>query len=189
MAGAAAEWKSLADGLACAYSSGMTPDLLDLGARVGALLKQRRETLAVGETSAGGLISAALLAVPGASAYYVGGAITYSAKSIRGLAGISTERMRADGVRSSSEPYALLLATEVRARHGEVTWGLSETGAAGPTGNGYGDPAGHTCMAVVGPTTLVRTLRTGAADRWPNMQAFAEATLTLFLEALESAPS
>ncbi len=163
-------------------------DILALGARAGALLKDRRETIAVGETSAGGLISASLLAVPGASAYFTGGAITYSARSIRGLAGISIEQMRADGIRSSSEPYALLLATEIRARHGQITWGLSETGAAGPNGNGYGDPSGHTCMAVVGPVTLVRTLRTGSDDRVANMWAFAEATLALLVEALEITP-
>jgi nicotinamide-nucleotide amidase len=164
-------------------------DILALGARAGALLKERRETVAVGETSAGGLISASLLAVPGASAYFAGGAITYSAKSIRGLAGISIEQMRSDGIRSSSEPYAILLATEIRDRHGPVSWGLSETGAAGPTGNSYGDPAGHTCMAVIGSVTVARTLRTGSDDRVANMWAFAEATLELFVEVLESAPA
>lgn len=164
-------------------------DVFALGARAGELLKARRELVAVGETSAGGLISASLLAVPGASAYFAGGAVTYSARSIRGLAGISIDRMRAEGIRSSSEPYALLLAAEIRARHGEVSWGLSETGAAGPDGNGYGDPAGHTCMAVVGATTVARTLRTGSSDRLANMWAFAEATLALFVEVLESAPT
>jgi PncC family amidohydrolase len=164
-------------------------DILKLGARAGALLKQRREKVAVGETSAGGLISAGLLAVPGASAYFAGGAVTYSARSIRGLAGISIERMRADGIRSSSEPYAILLATEIRARHGDVDWGLAETGAAGPEGNIYGDPAGHTCMAVVGAVTVARTLRTGSGDRVANMWPFAEATLALFVEVLETAPS
>ncbi len=161
-------------------------DLFALGARAGALLKQRREMVAVGETSAGGLICASLLAVPGASAYFAGGAVTYSARSIRGLAGISIEQMRADGIRSSSEPYALLLATEIRARHGPIAWGLSETGAAGPEGNSYGDPAGHTCMAVVGEVTVARTLRTGSSDRIANMQAFAAATLALFIEVLEA---
>lgn len=163
-------------------------DLLSLGQRAGELLIERGEKIAVGETSAGGLISASLLAVPGASAYFAGGAITYSARSIRGLAGISIDEMREKGIRSSSEPYALLLANEIRARHGRITWGLSETGAAGPSGNSYGDPAGHTCMAVVGPVEVVRTLRTGSADRVENMWAFAEATLQLLVEVLEAAP-
>jgi len=163
-------------------------DLLTLGQCAGELLLGRGEKIAVGETSAGGLICASLLAVPGASAYFAGGAVTYSARSIRGLAGISTDKMREDGIRSSSEPYALLLATEIRARHGQITWGLAETGAAGPSGNSYGDPAGHTCMAVVGPINISRTLRTGSEDRVANMWAFAEAALQLLVEALEATP-
>jgi len=157
-----------------------------LAARAGALLKTRGETIAVAETSAGGLISASLLAVPGASAYFVGGAVTYSKRSIRALAGISIEDMRAKGIRSSSEPYAQMLAAAIREKHGAITWGLSETGAAGPNGNSYGDPSGHTCIAVDGPIIMVRTLRTGEEDRKKNMFSFAEAALTLFIEALES---
>ncbi len=136
-----------------------------MGARAGALLTARRELVAVAETSAGGLVSASLLAVPGASRYFAGGAVTYSARSIRGLAGISIEEMRAKGIRSSSEPYAELLAAAIRARHGTIAWGLSETGAAGPEGNSYGDPAGHSCMAVCGKVNAVRTLRTRQNDR------------------------
>lgn len=162
-------------------------DLLVLGTRAGELLKARGEKIAVGETSAGGLISASLLAVPGASAYFAGGAITYSYRSIRGLAGIAIEEMQARGIRSSSEPYAEWLARAVRDKHGDITWGLSETGAAGPDGNRYGDPAGHTCMAVVGPVALTRTLRTGLDDRVQNMWLFAEASLALLVEALETA--
>lgn len=162
-------------------------DLLVMGARAGELLKARGEKIAVGETSAGGLISASLLAVPGASTYFAGGAITYSYRAIRGLVGISTDEMQARGIRSSSEPYAEWLARAVRDKHGGITWGLSETGAAGPDGNRYGDPAGHTCMAVVGPVALTRTLRTGLDDRVRNMWLFAEASLALLVEALETA--
>lgn len=163
-------------------------DISTLGARAGELLKARGEKIAVGETSAGGLISASLLAMPGASVYFAGGAITYSYRSIRGLAGISIEEMQAQGIRSSSEPYAELLARSVRAKHGDIAWGLAETGAAGPDGNRYGDPAGHSCLAVVGPVNLTRTLRTGLDDRVQNMWRFAEAALALLVEALEAAP-
>jgi len=163
-------------------------DIWALGARAGALLSAREQKCAVAETSAGGLISASLLAVPGASKYFVGGAVTYSKRSIRALAGISIEDMRAQNIRSSSEPYAQMLAAAIRAKHGDVTWGLSETGAAGPNGNSYGDPSGHTCLAVAGPINLVRTLRTGTENRRENMFAFAAAALQLFIEALESAP-
>lgn len=163
-------------------------DLLLMGEKAGALLKARREKIAVGETSAGGLISAALLAVPGASAYYAGGAVTYSARAVKGLLDLSFDELRARGIRSSSEPYAEILAETVRQKHGGVAWGLSETGAAGPEGNPYGDPAGHTCYAVCGPVKAVRTLRTGLGDRTENMWLFAQAALGLLVEALESAP-
>ncbi len=163
----------------------MSERLWGLGAQAGALLKARGETIAVAETSAGGLISASLLAVPGASAYFTGGAVTYSRRSIRGLAGIFIEDMRAQGIRSSSEPYAAMLAAAIRAKHGNITWGLSETGAAGP-GNAYGDPAGHTCMGLAGPVNITRTLRTGLDDRLANMFAFAEAALELLIETIEN---
>jgi len=163
----------------------MTPELLSLAARAGALLKAQGTRIAVAETSSGGLISAALLTVPGASAYFAGGAIPYSARGVRGVMGLSLDDIRAQGIRSSSEPYALLLAQTIRARHGaNVTWGLAETGAAGPSGNPYGDPAGHTCVAVSGPREMVRTIRTGSNDRAANMIAFAAAALLLLEETL-----
>jgi PncC family amidohydrolase len=169
-------------------------DILAMGARAGELLKARGETITVGETSAGGLISASLLAVSGASAYFQGGAITYARPAITGLAGISLDEMRNRGIRSSSEPYALMLAHAMRERIGReraagVTWALSETGAAGPNGNPYGDASGHTCMAVVAEKfEVVRTLETGVDDRVANMWSFAEASLALLVEVLETAP-
>ena len=150
--------------------------LLPVAARVGEKLKARGETIAVAESSGGGLIAAALLTVPGASAYFLGGAVVYTLQARENIAGITKEQM--DGKRSSSEPYAQLLATSLRDKVG-ATWGLAETGAAGPTGNRYGDPAGHTCIAVVGPGETVLTYRTGLDDRVTNMRAFA-------LKALEA---
>lgn len=144
-------------------------------------LKERRETVAVAESSAGGLISAALLAVPGASAYFLGGSVVYTGKARMALLGLRREDVA--GVRSSSEPYALILARTVRENLG-ATWGLSETGAAGPTGNGYGDAAGHTCVAVSGPAEMAFTLETASSDRSANMERFAEAALKLLQSAL-----
>jgi nicotinamide-nucleotide amidase len=144
-------------------------------------LKERRETIAVAESSAGGLISAALLAVPGASAYFVGGGVVYTHTARGALLGTTDEMM--SGIRSASEPYALLLARTIRERLG-TTWGVAETGAAGPTGNRYGDPAGHACLAVTGPRERVLTLRTGSDDRAANMEAFASAALRLLGECL-----
>lgn len=154
-------------------------------AKAAALLIARGERIAVAESSAGGLISAALLAVPGASAYYAGGGVIYSARAFKGLLNLDRESL--GGMRSSSEPYAAFLAETIRAKH-RVEWGLAETGASGPTGNGYGDPAGHTCLGVSGPVSRVRTLRTGIDDRWTNMNWFAEDALELLVSALESAP-
>ena len=154
-------------------------DLAPLASSLGALLKARGQTVAVAESSAGGLISAALLAVPGASAYYLGGAVVYTAAARHALLSLPGEALR--GIRSSTEAYALLKARTVRAGLG-TTWGLAETGAAGPTGNRYGDAAGHACIAVVGPVERALTLETGQADREANMWAFTRAALGL-LEA------
>jgi PncC family amidohydrolase len=157
--------------------------LSDLAEEIAAILKERGETVAVVETSGGGLISAALLAVPGASAYYVGGAVTYTGTARDAFLGIDLEGH--PGVRSSSEPYANLIAATVRTKL-DTTWGISETGASGPTGNGYGDLAGHTCVAVSGPTDRVMTLETGLSDRETNMTLFAERCLEQFVETLNA---
>jgi PncC family amidohydrolase len=148
---------------------------------VAARLKARGETIAISESAAGGLISAALLAVPGASAYFLGGAVVYTRQARRALLSIPEEAMA--NIRSASEPYAALLARTVRERHG-ASWGVAETGAAGPSGNRYGDAAGHACIAVDGPTSRVLTLATGSADRQANMQAFAQRALETLLSEL-----
>jgi PncC family amidohydrolase len=155
--------------------------------KAASLLKERGERIAVAESSSGGLISAALLAVPGASAYFTAGAVVYTGRALKGLLGVSRTDLGVKGLRSSSEPYAAFLAETVRAKH-RVEWGLSETGAAGPTGNAYGDPAGHTCIAVSGLVSKTETLRTPTSDRYTNMGWFAEAALTLLVAALEAAP-
>ena len=158
--------------------------LATLGTAVGMLLKVRRETLAVAESSAGGLINAALVAVPGASAYYLGGAIVYTQAGRKALLGIGTEDMT--NIRSASEPFAQLLARRVRSNLG-ATWGLSETGASGPTGNRYGDSAGHACMAVSGPIEAVITLETGSLDREENMWVFARRAVELLESCVRKA--
>jgi PncC family amidohydrolase len=155
--------------------------LTELAEQIAARLKARGETVAVAESSAGGLIAAALLAVPGASAYFLGGAVVYTRQARQALLAITDEAMA--GIRPASEPYAALLARTVRERHG-ATWGLAETGAAGPGGNRYGDAAGHACIAVSGPSQRVLTLETGSADRRANMRAFAAKALETLLEAI-----
>lgn len=158
-------------------------NLLPAAAALGAHLKARGETISVAESSVGGLLSAALLAVPGASAYFMGGAVVYTRASRRVLLDISDAQM--DGVRPSSEPYALMMARAVRVRLGTV-WGLAETGAAGLAGNRYGDAAGHACIAVAGPVELSITVETGHGDRVANMRGFAAEALALLGRALSA---
>lgn len=155
--------------------------LTELGAAVGARLRERGQTLAVAESSAGGLINAALVAVPGASAYYIGGCVIYTAAGREALLGISAQDMA--GMRSASEPFAQLLSRRVREKLG-TTWGLAETGASGPSGNRYGDPAGHACIAVAGPIEAVITLATGSAAREGNMWLFARRAVALLDECV-----
>lgn len=159
-------------------------EILPLAEVVARLLIVRHETIAVAESSSGGLIAASLLALPGASRYFLGGAVVYTRDARRALLGITDAEMQ--GLRSSTVAYATLLARTIRHRHA-ATWGLSETGAAGPSGNRYGDPAGHACVAVSGPVERALTLATQRADRQENMRAFAKGALGALADALAAA--
>jgi len=155
--------------------------LLPLAEKIAASLIARKQTIAIAESSTGGLVAATLLAVPGASAYFLGGAVVYTKSSRAALLGIGDAEMK--GLRPATEDYSLLVARLVRERH-SATWGFGESGAAGPSGNRYGDPAGHTCMAVAGPTERAIMLRTGNADRLANMDAFAKRSLELLVDVI-----
>ena len=157
--------------------------LTAMAGSLGALLTARNASVAVAESSAGGLVSAALLAVPGASAYYAGGAVIYTRASHRALLDLPEEVVT---MRAATEDYALIVARAVRERL-DATWGLCETGAAGPTGNRYGDAAGHACFAVAGPLEKAVTLETGDAERSANMRRFAAAALELLEAAVGDA--
>lgn len=160
----------------------MMHDLVAVAEDVARRLIARKQTIAVAESSTGGLISAALLAVPGASAYFLGSAVVYTRDARRALMDIPDDAMR--GIRTASEIYAKLLAERIRERF-SADWGLSETGAAGPTGNRYGDSAGHSCFALAGGETIAVTLETGSVDRFGNMQVFAKTALELLLKRLD----
>src|SRR5262252_5517719 len=151
-------------------------DLTTMGQTVGALLKERKHTISVAESSAGGLISAALVAVPGASAFFLGGSVIYTLEARRLLLNLKDEEFT--GVRASTEEYALRMARAVRQLFG-TTWGLSETGATGPTGNRYGDAAGHACVAVAGPVERVLTIETRHSGREANMWMFTATAIEL----------
>ncbi len=156
-------------------------ELLDAGARCGALLKDRGETVAVAEGSGGGLVSAALLAVPGASAYFLGGSVIYTRNALDGMLTGPVERPKK--LRGASEPWATHLARAARV-HLRATWGIGEGGATGPSGNPYGDPPGHAWVAVSGPTEAARNVLTGSDDRLDNMVAFSIAALELLIAEL-----
>jgi nicotinamide-nucleotide amidase len=161
----------------------MMPKLVTMGEGIGALLKARGETVAVAESSTGGLIAAALLAAPGASAYFVVVGVIYTQKTREVL--LEEDLARHPGMRPSTEAYALLEAQAIRTRLG-TSWGLGETGAAGPTGNRYGDAPGHSCIAVAGPQTRSLTVETGESDREANMWRFTREALALFEAVLRS---
>ena len=157
--------------------------LLPIAEKIAARLIERRETIAVAESSTGGLIAAALLAVPGASAYFVGGAVVYTQDGARGAARHHDADMQ--GLRPATEAYSLLVARRVRERHG-ATWGLGETGATGPSGNRYGDPAGHTCHGSRGPDRAGGHVGNRSADRRANMDAFTRRALELLAEVISA---
>jgi nicotinamide-nucleotide amidase len=154
--------------------------LQDVAIRAASILKERGDTIGVAEGSCGGLVSASLLAVPGASAYYVGGAVVYTFAAKQSLLGDVIETPT--GLRGATEDFARYLAEAIRARL-DTTWAIGEGGAAGPA-NRYGDPAGHAWLAVAGPTQLTRHLLTGSDDRAANMVTFAAAALELLIEAM-----
>ena len=155
--------------------------LLPLAETIAQRLIARRETVAVAESSTGGLIAASLLAVPGASAYFLGGAVVYTKSARAALLGFGDAEM--EGMRAATEAYALFIARRVRDRHGAI-WGLGETGATGPTGNRYGDAAGHSCMGIAGDEPVAMTLETGSNDRLANMHVFASTALNFLLQHL-----
>ena len=161
----------------------LTPGLVALAERAGRALRARRETVGVAEGAAGGLISAALLSVPGASGFYLGGAVVYTFAAARAF--VAGAVPAPAELRGASEPWALHLARSAAAKLG-ATWGIGEGGAAGPTGNRYGDPPGHAWVAVAGRSEAARHVLTGDDDRLANMAAFAHAALVLLIEQLES---
>ena len=156
-------------------------ELVSVAEKISAVLTARKQTIVIAESSTGGLISAALLAVPGASAYFLGGAVVYTRQSRRVLLDIPDAAL--DGMRPSTEPYALMMARTARERFSS-TWALAETGATGPTGNRYGDAPGHSCIAIAGSIEQAMTLETGKPDRLDNMHAFTAAALDFLLKTV-----
>jgi nicotinamide-nucleotide amidase len=162
----------------------MIQELLPQAERIAAILKARGETISVAESSTAGLISALLLAVPGASAYFIGGAVVYTRQSRTELLRVTEAELAAlTGITPSTEPYALLFARKIKERLA-TTWSIGETGTAGPTGSRYGHAAGHSCIAVIGQVERAITVEIGSDDRVANMRAFTAAALDLLEKCL-----
>ena len=161
----------------------MYPELTVLATKTANLLKKHSQTISMAESSTGGLISAHLLAIPGASSYFIGGSIIYTRIAQKAFLNINDDQM--NGLRASTEKYALLNSNQVRQLTGS-TWGISETGATGPTENRYGDNPGHSCIAVTGPLQKSITIETNSNDRKNNMLEFSVAALKLFIESIEN---
>lgn len=165
----------------------MLEDLAAIGAEAGALLKQRCQTIAVVDGSTGGLISASLLAMPGASAFYLGGGVIYTLKGRRIVLGHAPGSLR--GYASAQEGYALVQARLIRERYG-ADWGIAETGASGGSSHPLGVASGTSAIGVVGPEGIEVSTRitTLSDDRLANMQAFTAAALTLLRDVLAANP-
>ena len=160
----------------------MIEDMHPIAARIAERLKARGEKIAVADGATGGLVSASLLTVPGAMAFYIGGGVVYSARSREVLFDLGPKAFA--GTRPVTPDYALVQARGIRDRFG-VEWGLAESGSVGGSVHPGGVGSGTSVVAVVGPgVELTRLTETGSDERIANMQAFTAAALALLEEAL-----
>jgi PncC family amidohydrolase len=164
----------------------LSPEQKHLADQIAAALTGRGETVAVAESTTGGLVSAALLWVAGASRYYAGGGVVYTLKSRIELAGVPASQY--ENYRGTTAEMLADLAESMRRRLG-ATWAIGESGLAGPTGGRQGAAAGRTTVAIAGPAPMVERLETGSGDREANMAAFTTFALATFSAALAGSPS
>jgi len=153
-----------------------------LASRIALFLLAHEETVAVCESSSGGLVSACLLSIPGASAYFIGGGVLYSYAIRKAIVNMGTEEhMRYGG----STPELISEMAKNFNNKIAATWVIGEGGAAGPSKSPYGHNAGYTALAIVGPVCRTQVIETGSANRIENMSEFATDLLRLFIEVLE----
>ncbi|MEM9620251.1 MAG: CinA family protein [Pseudomonadota bacterium] len=156
--------------------------LTDYSKSAADLLRAAGHTVAVAESSTAGLISAALLAVPGASSYYRGGSVVYTLEARKQLLGI--RRVDVEGLEPLTEAMVSRFAAFARQQL-DATWGIAELGVAGPTGARYGHPPGISVLAVDGPVCLSCTIETHSDQREENMWAFTQRACDLLTQALQ----
>lgn len=162
----------------------MTNPLSDISAPLAAALIERKQTVAVAESSTGGLISASLLSVPGASAYYLGGTVIYTARSRKQILGVTPEDV-AD-LKPLTPEMAMAFA-RVAQRQLNSTWAITELGIAGPTPARYGHAPGISVIGISGPIERTTIVETGSNDREQNMWAFTRAAIALLTEVVSEA--
>ena len=144
-------------------------------------LKANKQTISVSESSTGGLISAALLSIPGASAYYKGGSVSYTLASRKIFLNLSKQDV--EGLEPMTESMALRFAEKTK----EVLdsdWAIAELGIAGPTGSPYGVDPGTSVVAISGPSDNFVRIETGNTDRESNMMDFTKSALQLLSRTL-----
>ncbi|MGE0057737.1 MAG: CinA family protein [Dehalococcoidia bacterium] len=155
-----------------------------LANEIAALLIERGEKVAVAEATAGGIVSAALLWVPGASRYYAGGGVTYTLASRIALAGVPAETL--ENYRGTTPEMIATLAESMRQRL-NADWCISESGLAGPTGGRSGAAPGRVTIGVAGPVSRTEVFETGVDDREANMIDFATKALRYLRDAIVEA--
>jgi nicotinamide-nucleotide amidase len=152
-------------------------------APVVAALLARAETVATAESLTGGLVGSMITDVPGASAVYRGGLITYATELKAVLAGVSEQTLAADGPVASSTAEQM---AEGAARACAADWGLATTGVAGPDPQG-GHPVGQVFVAVAARDRSARVRELALTGDRPTIRALAAAAaLGLLLETLEA---
>lgn len=159
----------------------MTGTLQSLATPIAQALIDQSATVCIAESSTGGLISAALVSIPGASRFYLGGSVVYSHPSRRHLLGIRGADV--EGLTPLTEAMALRFAEHARAQLG-TTWAVAELGVAGPTASPYGHDAGVCVVGIDGPRPHSIRINTGDNDREENMWHFTQQALRALGEAV-----
>ncbi|MRR17423.1 MAG: CinA family protein [Deltaproteobacteria bacterium] len=160
----------------------ITPRQSELAREIAVHLAAANEKLAVAESSSGGLVSACLLSVPGASSFFIGGAVLYSYRIREQIVALGRKEHQRYG--GSTPELILDIALKFKEKTG-ADWVIGEGGAAGPSQSPYGHNAGYTALAVAGPICRTKIIETGKSARIGNMSEFTTALLDFFLSILE----
>jgi nicotinamide-nucleotide amidase len=148
------------------------------------LLIERRQTLAVAESCTGGCIAHRLTNVPGASAVFLAGLVTYSDSSKQHFLGVRAETLAQHG--AVSEPVAREMAEGAR-REAQADFAISVTGIAGPSGGTPEKPVGTVFIGFAGPSDCVANRQFNPYDRETFKQVTAQQALDLLRTKLLSA--